>query len=138
MHKQIHKHVSNWQSWAPYIQSALRIVAALLFTLVGTSKLFAFPIGAMQGGGAVPLYSLMGLAGFLEAFGGLMMLFGLFTRPIAFVLSGEMAVAYFLAHFSRSIWPMMNGGTDAILFCFIWLYFSSAGAGPWSLDAIRK
>jgi putative oxidoreductase len=78
-----------------------------------------------------------GLGGFLEAFGGGLLLLGLFTRPVAFILSGEMAVAYFQFHFPQSFWPTINGGVPAALFCFVWLYFSAAGAGPWSLDAKR-
>ena len=93
-------------------------------------KLFAFPAGA-----TVPLVSLIGLAGILEAFGGGLLLLGFFTRPVAFILAGEMAVAYFIGHASGSFWPVLNGGQLAVLYCFIWLYFSAAGAGPWSLDA---
>lgn len=129
--------INTWKSWAPYIRSMLRISAAALFMLVGTAKLFAFPIAVTPTGAVIPIMSLIGLAGMLEVFGGLLMLLGLFTRPTAFVLSGEMAVAYFMAHFAKSAWPMLNGGTDAILFSFIFLYFSSAGAGHWSLDAWR-
>ena len=126
---------ARWSVWAPYLKSVLRIVAALLFMMVGTMKLFAFPIG--MPGGTVPLASLIGIAGILEVFGGGLILLGLFTRPVAFILSGEMAVAYFIGHFPQGFWPIVNGGTDAVLYCFIWLYFSAAGAGPWSVDAKR-
>jgi len=89
-------------------------------------------------GGTVQLISELGLAGILETFGGALMLVGLFTRPVAFILSGEMAVAFFQAHFPRSFWTVVNGGQPAVLYCFIWLYLSTVGGGPWSLDALRK
>lgn len=128
----------KWIRFAPYFKSILRITAAFLFMTHGTMKLFAFP-AALPGGHTVALFSQMGLAGVLETFGGLLLLLGLFTRPVAFILAGEMAVALFQAHFPRSIWPILNGGAEAFLFCFLWLYYSAAGAGPWSLDAkLRK
>src|SRR5438874_5163532 len=127
--------VARWQSWAPYLRSVLRIVAAFLFMQYGTMKLFAFPIGMPPNGAAAPLISEMGLAGVLEVFGGGLLLLGLFTRPVAFLLSGEMAVAYFRGHFPQGFWPIVNMGTDAMFFCFLWLYFSAAGPGSWSLDA---
>jgi putative oxidoreductase len=127
---------NRWQSWAPYFLSVLRIFAAFLFIQVGTAKLFGFPAPVMPDGGTAPLISLPGIAGFLEAFGGPFLLVGLFTRPVAFLLSGEMAVAYFYGHAPQGFWPVLNQGTDAVLYCFIWLYLSSAGAGPWSLDAL--
>jgi putative oxidoreductase len=121
-------------SWlVPYLQSALRIAAAFIFLFHGTQKVFAFP-----GGARVALGSLLGMAGILELVGGALMLLGLFTRPVAFVLAGEMAVAYFRQHAPRGTWPILNGGELAILFCFIWLFFSAAGPGPLSLDALRK
>jgi putative oxidoreductase len=120
--------------WAPYLQSVLRIVAAFTFITHGTQKLFAFPT-ANPTASTVPLASLPGLAGVLETFGGLLLLLGLFTRPVAFVLAGEMAVAYFMVHWPRSFWPILNGGEPALLFCFIWLFFAAAGPGPLSLDA---
>jgi putative oxidoreductase len=80
----------------------------------------------------------LGLAAILETFGGGLLLAGLFTRPIALLLAGEMAVAYFQFHFPRGFWPVMNGGMEAVLFCFVWLYFSAAGAGPWSVDDLRR
>ena len=130
--------VARWQSWAPYLRSVLRIVAAFLFMQFGTMKLFAFPIGMPPNGATAPLMSEMGLAGVLEVFGGGLLLLGLFTRPVAFLLSGEMAVAYFQGHLPQGFWPIVNMGTDAIFFCFLWLYFSAAGPGPWSLDALRR
>ena len=128
---------SRWSSRAPHLQSVLRIVAAFMFMLAGTMKLFAFPAGVPPNGGTVPLMSQIGMGGALEAFGGALLLVGLFTRPVAFLLSGEMAVAYFQFHFPQGFWPTMNGGVPAALYCFVWLYFSAAGAGPWSLDARR-
>lgn len=130
--------VAKWQSWTPYFQSLLRIVAALTFILAGTMKLFAFPMGLPPDGGTAALFSLMGLAGVLETFGGLLMLLGLFTRPTAFILAGEMAFAYFMGHAWVSFWPTINQGVAAMLYCFIWLYFSSAGAHAWALDLVRK
>ena len=128
---------AKWSAWAPYLLSILRVIGAFLFMQVGTAKLFAFPAAVMPDGGTVAIASLIGIAGILEAFGGLLMLVGLFTRPVAFLLAGEMAVAYFIGHASQGFWPVLNQGTDAILYCFLWLYFSAAGAGPWSLDAKR-
>ena len=129
--------VQQWQSWGPQLKSVLRIVAAAIFITSGTTKLFAFPTGMPPDGGTAPLMSQLGIGALLEVVGGLLLVLGLFTRPVAFVLSGEMAVAYFQFHFPTSFWPTVNHGTGAILYCFIWLYFSAAGAGPWSLDAQR-
>ncbi len=126
------------ERWAPYFQSVLRIVAAFLFIQPGSAKLFAFPAALMPGGGTVPLFSLLGLAGVLEVGGGTLLLLGLCTRPVAFVLAGEMAVAYFYAHAPRGFWPVLNQGSPAILFCFVWLYLAAAGPGPWSLDALLR
>ncbi|HZZ84093.1 MAG TPA: DoxX family protein [Anaeromyxobacteraceae bacterium] len=130
--------VARWSTLAPRLLSLLRIVAAFLFMQFGTAKLFAFPAAVMPGGGTASLASLPGIAGALEAFGGALLLVGLFTRPVAFLLSGEMAVAYFIGHAPKGFWPVLNQGHPAIMFCFVWLYFSAAGAGPWSLDAIRR
>lgn len=130
--------ISRWRSWEPYLLSILRIVAAFLFMQFGTGKVLAFPAAIMPEGGTAPLGSLAWIAGFLEVVGGGLLLVGLFTRPVAFVLSGEMAVAYFHGHAPQGFWPVLNMGSPAILFCFLWLYISSAGAGPWSLDALRR
>ena len=130
--------VSRWSTRGPELQSVLRIVAAFIFMLSGTMKLFAFPVGILPNGGTVNLVSQMGLGGFLEVFGGLLLLVGLLTRPVAFVLAGEMAVAYFQFHFPQSFWPVVNNGVAAALYCFVWLFFSAAGAGPWSVDAWLK
>ena len=129
------KIVDNWQSLSPQLRSVLRILAAFTFTLHGTMKLFAFPAGMMPGAHGVPLFSEIGLAGILETFGGMLLLVGLFTRPVAFILAGEMAVAFFQVHFPRSFWPVISGGELAYLYCFVWLYLSAVGAGPWSIDA---
>jgi putative oxidoreductase len=130
--------VSRWRSSTPYLLSILRIVVAFLFMQVGTAKLFAFPGAVMPGGGTAPIGSLAWIAGFLEAFGGLFLLVGLFTRPVAFVLSGEMAVAYFYGHAPQGLWPVLNQGAPAIYYSFLFLYLSAAGPGPWSIDALRR
>ena len=123
--------------WAPRVLSLLRIVAALLFIEHGAQKIFGFPPSPMP----MPyvLMSLVpGLAGLIEFGGGLLLLVGLFTRPVAFIASGEMAFAYFMAHLPRSLFPTLNGGGEAVLFCFVFLYMACAGPGPWSLDAARE
>jgi putative oxidoreductase len=123
-------------AWAPRLLSVFRIVVALLFIAHGLVKLFGFPVGAQPG--QVPLASIYGLAAILEAVGGAAILLGLFTRPVAFVLSGQMAVAYFMAHAPQGFFPVLNGGELAILYCFAFLYFAAAGPGPWSLDERRR
>jgi putative oxidoreductase len=120
--------------WAPRLRSVLRIVTGFLFLFHGTQKLFGYPPGEH---GPVELMSLMGFAGVLEFVGGVLLLLGLFTRPVAFILSGLMAVAYFMAHASQGLLPIQNGGELAVLYCFVFLYFAAAGAGPWSVDAVR-
>ena len=120
------------QSWAPALHSVLRIVAGLLFLEHGTGKLIGFPAGLpfidkMPSG-------LLHFTGTMELVGGALIVLGLFTRPVAFVLSGFMAVAYFMAHFPMSFFPAINFGEPAVLFCFIFLYLAAAGPGPWSLD----
>jgi putative oxidoreductase len=130
--------VSKWSGWGPQVQSVVRIVAALLFILPGTMKLFAFPAGIPPAGGTAPFPSQIWIGGALEVVGGALLLVGLFTRPVAFLVSGEMAVAYFQFHAPGGFWPVLNGGVSAVLYCFVWLYFSAAGAGPWSLDARRR
>src|SRR5215831_6971775 len=125
--------VTSWSNCEPQLRSLLRMVAAFMFTLAGTAKLFAFPVG-LPHGGALKLASQVGVGGVLETFGGLLLLAGLFTRPVAFLLAGEMAVAYFQFHLTRGFWPTVNGGVAAALYAFIWLYLSAAGPGPWSLD----
>jgi putative oxidoreductase len=123
---------------APNGLGALRIVAALMFLMAGTMKLFAWPMGMPPDGGTAVFMSQIWVGGFLEVLGGALMLVGLFTRPVAFILSGEMAVAYFQFHAPQAFWPTENGGVAAVLYCFLWLYFSAAGPGGWSLDARRR
>ena len=120
--------------WRPRALSLLRIVTALLFLEHGTQKLFGFPPTEYP---RAELMSLMGAAGILEFAGGLLLVIGLFTRPVAFILSGMMAVAYWTAHAPQSPYPLVNMGEGAILYCFIFLYLFSAGPGPWSIDAAR-
>ncbi|OSI10321.1 DoxX family protein [Neisseria canis] len=117
----------------PILLSVLRITSAYMFMLHGTAKLFELPhIGMFDG---LQLVSIYGLAGILEVFGGILLLLGLFTRPVAFVLSGMMAVAYFMAHAAQApVLPLINGGEPAALFCFIFLYIAAAGGGAWALD----
>jgi putative oxidoreductase len=120
--------------------SLLRIVAGLLFFIHGTQKLFAVPANPMGpgGGDAVHLMSLLGLAGCIETFGGALICLGLFTQIAAFIASGEMAVAYFMVHYPRSIFPIINRGEVVVLFCFVFLYLAFAGGGPYSLDAVLR
>jgi putative oxidoreductase len=120
----------------PYVRSLVRIVTAFLFLQAGMMKLFAFPIGIPPSGGTAEAWSQFWFGGILEAFGGALLLLGLFTRPVAFLLSGEMAVAYFQFHAPNGFWPVANGGVAAAFYCFAWFYFFVAGAGPLSLDAI--
>lgn len=117
-------------AYRPQALAVLRIIAALLFIEHGTMKLFGFP--AAMGEGALP--PLMLIAALLEVVGGALLVIGLFTRPVAFILAGQMAVAYFMAHASKGFWPVLNGGEPAILFCFIFLYLVCAGPGAWALD----
>jgi putative oxidoreductase len=112
--------------------SVLRIVIALLFMEHGGQKLLNYPAGH----GAVPLHSLFGLAGVLELVGGAFILLGFLTRPVAFILSGEMAFAYFKAHYPAGIWPIQNGGELAVIYCFVFLYLVAAGGGAFSLDSL--
>ena len=128
---------TKWSGWAPQLRSVLRIVCGLMFLQAGTVKLFGWPM-AMPGGQSVELLTQVGIGGLLEAVGGGLLLAGLFTRPVAFLLSGEMAVAYFQFHQPNGFWPIANGGQPAVLYCLIWLYLSAAGPGPWSLDALRR
>jgi putative oxidoreductase len=127
----------NLTAWSPRMLSLLRIIAALLFMEHGLMKLIHFP--AAQAGAPDPLPPIMLAAACIEIVGGGLIALGLFTRIAAFVCSGEMAVAYFMAHAPQNFWPGINQGDPAILFCFIFLYLAFAGGGPWSLDrAVRK
>ena len=123
-------------NWHPQALAALRIMTGLLFMAHGTMKLFNFPAGDSPM--SLDLFSLMGVAGILEFFGGLLIVLGLFTRAVAFVLSGTMAVAYFMAHAPQGFYPALNGGDAAILFCFVFFFFVFAGPGAWSVDGIRR
>ena len=129
--------VGRWRQVTPQLQGVLRMVAAFSFMQPGTMKLFGFPM-PMPGGMKLAILSQVGIGGILEVFGGALIFVGLFIRPVAFILAGEMAVAYFQFHARNGFWTLTNGGTDAVIFCFIWLFFSAAGAGAWSLDARRK
>jgi len=125
----------NWNelgtAWSPRLLALLRIVTALLFMEHGAQKLLGYPPSGHPGRG---LFTLLWFAGVLELFGGFLVLIGWFTRPVAFLLSGEMAVAYWMVHAPKSIFPALNGGDAAILFCFIFLYLAAAGPGAFSVD----
>lgn len=118
---------------SPYLLALLRVVTALLFMAHGTGKLLGFPALGFQ----PPLFSLFGLAGVIEITGGVLLILGLFTRPVAFLLAGEMAVAYFMAHAPQNFHPILNQGESAVLFCFVFLYLVFAGPGAWSIDGMR-
>ncbi|MGO9134005.1 MAG: DoxX family protein [Methylovirgula sp.] len=123
------------QLWTTRLLSVLRIMTALVFFEHGTAKIFNIPPSPYP-----PLHgfaTMMGASAILETIGGLLLLLGLFTRPVAFILCGEMALAYFLVHAPKSFFPILNGGDSAIQFCFVFLYLVFAGPGPWSLDALR-
>ncbi|MEO5819288.1 MAG: DoxX family protein, partial [Vicinamibacteraceae bacterium] len=121
---------ARWIALTPYLLSVLRIVSAFVFMQYGTTKLLAWPGAVMPGGGTAPLMTQAGMAGLLEMAGGGLLLIGLFTRPVAFLLAGEMAFAYFIGHAGKGFWPVLNGGAPAVIFCFLWLYVSAAGPGP--------
>ncbi len=122
--------------WSPQLLSILRIITGFLFIAHGTQKWFSFPEPPAQ---PTQLMSLIGAAGTLEVVGGALMILGFFTRPVAFVLSGLCAFAYFIAHSPQGFWPLLNRGELAVLYCFVFLYFSATGGGPWSLDhALRR
>jgi Predicted membrane protein len=122
--------------WTPRLLSVLRIAAGLLFLQHATAKFFAFPHVPMFDD--LTLLSLVGVAGILELVGGVLLVLGLFTRPAAFILSGQMAFAYFIAHAPQGFFPLTNGGELAVLYCFLFLFLAAAGAGPWGLDALRR
>ena len=121
------------QIWSPKVLALLRIVTAFLFIQHGTAKLFHVPYVAMFDD--LQVMSLPGLAGIIEVVGGALLLIGFCTRPVALVLSGEMAVAYFMSHAPHGFLPMLNGGELAVQWCFVFLYFAAAGAGAWSVDS---
>ena len=125
----------NKSPWSDQMLAVLRIVCGALFVSYGTMKLFGYPPSPTP----MPPFdvtSQLGVAGMLEVFGGLLIVLGLLTRPVAFVLAGEMAVAYFQAHAPRSFFPTVNNGVPAVLYCFVFLYLAAAGAGPWSIDRV--
>ena len=130
--------IDRWAGWGPQMQSLLRIVAGAMFLLAGTMKIFAFPAGMPPNGGTAVFPSQIWIGGALEVVCGGLLLLGLFTRPAAFLMAGQMAVAYFQFHAPGGFWPILNGGVTAVLYCFVWLFFSAAGPGPWSLDARRR
>ena len=121
-------------TWAPRVRSILRIMTGLLFLQHGTMKYFNFPPSDFFVGG---LDTTMRLAGGIELIGGVLMIIGLLTRPVAFICSGFTAAAYFMAHAPQGFFPVLNEGELAVLYCFVFLYFACAGAGPWSVDAAR-
>jgi putative oxidoreductase len=124
------------QRWSERMLSVLRVVASLMVLQYGLAKLFGFPHVAMFD--KLQLISLIGLSGGIELVGGALLLVGLFTRIVAFIMSGEMAFAYFMAHAPRGFFPILNDGVLAVLFCFLFLYFAVAGGGAWSLDQTRR
>lgn len=121
-------------NYSPHLFAILRIVAGLMYAMHGSQKLFGWP----GDGNTVELVSLMGLAGIIEFFGGLMIAFGVFASWAAFIASGQMAVAYFMAHAPQGWNPLMNEGEKAVLYCFLFLYIAAHGAGIWSVDAARN
>ena len=123
-------------AWTPRVLSLLRIITGLLIVQHGMSKIIGFPV--LPAYANIQPFSLVGTAGFIELIGGALLILGLCTRPVAFILAGEMAFAYFIGHFPKGFHPLINGGTLAILYCFTCLYLSTAGAGPWSVDASMK
>ena len=121
-------------TWRPRLLSIMRLVTGFLFMQHGGQKIFGFPAPQRS---EFDLFSLSGVAGSLELFGGFLIVIGLFTRPTSFLLSGLMAFAYFIAHAPTGFWPILNGGELSALYCFVFLYLSTAGAGEWSIDQIR-
>ncbi len=126
-------------AWHGVIHSLLRVVTGLLFMQHGVQKLFGLLLNPGRPWNGPPeVLSQFWFAGMLETFGGTLIVLGLFTRPVAFLLSGEMAVAYFQAHFPRNVWPILNSGEHVVLFCFVYLYLFATGAGPYSVDALLQ
>ena len=123
-------------AWTPRALSVLRIIMGLMIIQHGMAKILGFP--AVASFANLSPFSLIGVAGLIELIGGALLIVGLLTRPVAFIISGEMAFAYFMAHAPKDFFPLINGGTLAIMFCFTCLFLSTAGAGPWSVDAAMK
>jgi putative oxidoreductase len=132
--------ITRLPAWLPGVtHSLLRVITGALFMQHGVQKLFGLLLDPSRPWtGAPPVFSQFWFAGVLETFGGFLIVLGLFTRPVAFLLSGEMAVAYFQAHAPRAFWPVLNGGEVVVLFCFIYLYLFAVGGGPFSLDALLR
>ena len=135
----------NLDSWSPKVLSLLRFVVGLVFLQHGTQKILHFPAALAPPGGGGPrpampplMAMLGGASGWIELVGGILIVIGLFTRPVAFLISGEMAIAYFMAHAPRSPFPILNGGDLAVTFCFVFLYLAFAGGGPLSVDGMMK
>ncbi len=126
---------STLNAWAPRILSVLRIFTGLELLQHGTGKILGFPVVPMFAN--TQITSLSGIGGLIELIGGVLFVLGLFTRPTAFILSGFTAAAYFIAHASKSFYPVLNGGELAALYCFVFLFFVFSGPGPWSVDAVR-
>ena len=126
--------MSMLEPYSAQLLSVLRIMSGLLFLQHGTTKYLSFPVSKHTG---VEPFSMGGIAGMFELVGGVLIVLGLFTRPVAFLLSGLMAVAYFYAHAPKGFFPLLNGGELAIMYCFVFLYLSARGGGPWSVDSWR-
>lgn len=124
--------------YAPQAYALMRIIVGLLFLCHGLQKVFGFFGGLDGNGAAAPLLSLMGIAGLIELIAGALIALGLFTTRAAFIASGQMAVAYFIGHFPMGFWPIQNNGVQAVLYCFVFLYMATRGAGIWSVDGARK
>lgn len=122
------------EPYEPQLRSLFRIMAAFTYSLHGFQKFFGMFGGI--GGARVPVDNMLGVAGLIESIGGPLLILGLFTRPVAFLLSGEMAIGYFRTHAPRGFWPLLNGGELAVFYCFMFLWLSAAGAGPWSVDRL--
>jgi putative oxidoreductase len=123
--------------WTPRLLSVLRIITAFLFIAHGAQKLFGF-LAASPKMGPFPAFTMPWVAGVLEFFGGLLLLIGLLTRPVAFILCGMMAVAYFMVHAPGGFWPLQNGGELAVLYCFVFLFLAAAGGGEWAVDRLLR
>ena len=128
--------INYWQARTPILLGLLRLITGFMIMQYGSAKLFAFPGPLSPDGSTVDPMSLMGVAGLLELIGGALLFVGLLTRPVAFVLSGEMAFAYFMGHAAQGFWPVLNQGAIAVLFCFLFLYFSAAGPGAFALSSL--
>jgi putative oxidoreductase len=128
----------RWRRAAPWLLSLLRVIVGFLFIQIGTAKLYGFPDRVMPGGGLAEFGTQAWWSAVLEVYGGGLFLLGLFTRPVAFLLSGEMAFAYFMGHAKGGFWPVLNGGAPAIFYCFTFLYYSAVGGGPVALDRLLR